>query len=543
MLTMVVMSIMLVLLGAFMTVNRSQLSLLTVGQRSGALERASESIYEYCFYQLEQDKTWGAGKFGSNKTTTSEFMVITQVENSTKLVGTVEADDLSFEVDIQNNISGVGLSGAGVPAGACRLTISVNRAGQKSSHDIQLRTAPLFDSSAVASRHIYVNSNKMTVASRDPLRNLIRSKGGLSAPSADNVEFNPAPNSAEKGIFWANDHILMGGKDLENPTHREEAYQKTQGRFVDHAETNYDIHRLRKSDFEVEDKPVLVLPDGIYTFTESDVAYENDLGEIDHRAVRALERRESVLVDGAIVAGDVKEIWYYDGGLANNTEGPGSEWVLTDGWTDYAVAHRMTTENFQLFGSDLIRADLSDRKIQIKSNVTAKVDGHFGVKSDEVGKVASLEFVDYNGMTDGKVDSGSIDVNGEILIQGHVKGSGKLVASGSISLFPNEISLESDEVSDLAIYSGKDVLIRPPDNYTYAGDVAFRGLVYAEKDVYMGGTNNQNLRVEGAVVARQGAIHLEANSVELTYNPAFLDTLVKKMPDNQVQLERAVWIP
>lgn len=45
------------------------------------------------------------------------------------------------------------------------------------------------------------------------------------------------------------------------------------------------------------------------------------------------------------------------------------------------------------------------------------------------------------------------------------------------------------------------------------------------------------------MVAREGTIDVTAAGVTLVYNPAYLDSIVKKMPDNRIQLERAVWIP
>ena len=543
MLTMMVTVFVLMLLGAFVTLNQGQFSLLASGQTTDALERTSQSVYEYCFSKLENDKNWGASAFASSRQDpeTRNILTVTEIEGTRKISGESAVDDATFEVEIHNNITGGATNGEGVPAGSCRLDISVRRSGMASQHTIQLNTAPLFDSSAVASRGLAVQANKLTVASRDPRRNIIRSKGGLDAPDADRLDFQPAPNASERGVLWAGGDITLGGENLRtNSGARADAQQETKGRFIDNAQTHYQIHDLKRDEIKIA-KTQRTMGDGVYVFGSSDIQYTNDLGEEVSDTVFTLERREKRLVDGVASVGDVKEIWYYGGALPNNWVGA-DEWVTTDGYSDNALAHRVDSLNFPLYeGDNLIRADLTQAKIQISANVDVRVVGDFGIQSDQASVTPSLEFVDYDGTADQEYDRGSISADGEILIEGYVTGSGKLLANGSVSLYPNAVDIMSDTQSDLSIYSGNNVRIAPPPNWSGQGNLNFTGLVYAKNNVDL--VHREKLRVEGAIVASEGVMSLNAKEVELVYNPAYLDSLVKEMPNSQIQLERAVWIP
>ncbi|MCA9781596.1 MAG: hypothetical protein KC800_32985, partial [Candidatus Eremiobacteraeota bacterium] len=346
----------LMLLGAFVTLNQGQFSLLASGQTTDALERTSQSVYEYCFSKLENDKNWGTSTFASSRQDpdTRNILTVTEIEGTRKISGESAVDDATFEVEIRNNITGAATNEEGVPAGSCQLNISVSRSGLTSKHMIQLNTAPLYDASAVASGGLDIKADKLTVASRDPRRNIVRSKGRLDAPDAGQLEFQPAPNASERGILWAGGDITLGGENLRtNSGARADAQQETKGRFIDNAQTHYPIHDLQRDEIKIA-KTQRTMGDGIYVFGQSDIQYTNDFNEPASATVWTLERREYSLVDGAATIGNVKEIWYYGSDLPNNWVGE-DEWVTTDGYSDTALAHRVDTLNFQLYeGDDLI---------------------------------------------------------------------------------------------------------------------------------------------------------------------------------------------
>lgn len=541
-LALIIVSLLMVMLGAFLGANRAQLATLTAGSHQAAMERTAQSVYQYCRFQLEHDKSWGAAKF-ANTTQDSETgfaLVVTEVENTTTIAGNSIRDGADYQATITNNVEGKATF-QGVPAGSCRVAITVSRGGHSSTQLVQFNTAPLYDASAVAAKGLSINGKGLRVASTDPNRNVIRSKENLTAPNVSDVKFAPAPGAAEEGVFWAGGDIRLGGTNLsKNPAAKAAAAEATQGRFLDQAKTYHDIHDLKKSELRVA-KAQVEINSGVYVFTRQNISYVDNVGNTRTDYVYALERREYTLLDGKAVAGDVKELWYFDGDLEGN-EGSGSEWVYTDNYSDAAIAHPVPATNFSIQGN-AVRADLRNQTLQISANVDVKVDGDFGLFSDQNDLAPNLIFADYDGTSDGEVDRGSLSASGEILIEGNVRGSGKLLADGSVSLYPNDVKVQTDTESDLSIYSGNNVNIEPPENWSARDDVSFKGLVYAKNNVKFIGSPDQKLHVEGAVVAQQGTITLNADQVNLTYNPDYLDSIVKKMPDNRIRLERAVWIP
>ena len=538
MLTMMVTAFVMVLLGAFISLNQGQINLMSSSQTGDALERASQTVYEYCFSRLEHNKYWGAQPFDENRKDlgVQSVMVVEEINGTTRIKGETNLDDAAFEVLIRNNISGETPNAQGVPAHACLLDIEVSRGGLKSKRRIQLNTAPLYDASAVASDGMVIDTDKLVVASKDPQRNVIRSKQDLHLKGTTDLEFQPAPNSAEQGILWSGKDIILGNESLRMSSDARESAAETGGRFVDNSRTDYNVHDLKREEINIA-KYTRVMGDGIYVFGTSDVTYSTGPLTTTTQRVSTLERREHKLVDGKATIGDVKEMWYYGDALPDDWVAD-EQWITTDGNSDWAFARRVNSRHFQLYeGDELIKADLSASRLEISANVDVQVKGDFGIFSEDPSITPSLAFIDQEGMG----DRGSLSSDGEILIEGVVTGTGNLIANGSVSLYPNVIDVETDTQSDLSIYSGKNVRIAPPDNWTGQGTLSFKGLVYAKENVEL--YHQNKVRVEGAIVAREGHLRMTAPVVELVYNPDYLDTIVRELPDAQVRLERAVWIP
>ncbi|MCA9792579.1 MAG: hypothetical protein KC910_12320 [Candidatus Eremiobacteraeota bacterium] len=529
-------ALMLVLMGAFVQLNSHQFSFINNTDHRANLERAARSVYEYCFYRLEHEKSWGAAPFVNDGVDgeVADTLTVNEIKNTTRVAGEVVDLGTQYEVVIHNNIEGTAESD-GVPPGGCRLDISVDRGSLSQKRQVLLYTAPLYDSSAVSTHNINFDANQLNVASTDPTRNFIRSKQSIHAPAPSQVDFQPAPNSSEKGVLWANGGIHLGSKNMEDPTDLQAAVTTTKGRFLPRSKTYYEVHDLQRSEVQVAGQEVTINP-GIYVFTQRNVTYINAQNEQATASVNALERRAYAVVDGHLEPGDVQELWYYNGSLPNNYDS--DEWVSLNG--DLAVGHAVNTLDFYIDPTNLVAANLSTATVSVSANVNLKVDGDFGVFSQNANQVPSVQFLD--GDWDGQVDRGSISASGEITIEGNVFGSGKLLADGSVSLYPNYADIEGDTKSDLSIYSGNNVNVRTPDA-GFLSDLAFRGLVYAKNDIdiHAGG---RSISVEGAMVSQGGDLSVHnANNINLKYNPAYLDTIVKKLPGGRVQLERGVWIP
>ncbi|MEW6279066.1 MAG: hypothetical protein AB1758_10610, partial [Candidatus Eremiobacterota bacterium] len=136
---------------------------------------------------------------------------------------------------------------------------------------------------------------------------------------------------------------------------------------------------------------------------------------------------------------------------------------------------------------------------------------------------------------------------GDISVR-EVLGQGALMADRDVTI-QGTGSIDSDPQAGIALFAGRDVIIDanllkittalPPATPI---DTAFKGLVYAERNVRLldpAYSNPRHINIQGALVARSGFIDIpKAESVNLTYDPTFLRTMLKDRPNNQIRLER-----
>ena len=82
------------------------------------------------------------------------------------------------------------------------------------------------------------------------------------------------------------------------------------------------------------------------------------------------------------------------------------------------------------------------------------------------------------------------------------------------------------------------------------GHTAFRGLVFAGEDVLIEADKDvdpnvkdpANVRIEGAVVARDGNVTVQSGKdVNFIYNPLLLDSILARNTASRIRMELAVW--
>ena len=151
---------------------------------------------------------------------------------------------------------------------------------------------------------------------------------------------------------------------------------------------------------------------------------------------------------------------------------------------------------------------------------------------------------------------------GSIYIRGKIEGNGKLLAEGDVTIRNTFANVSSDTESDLSIYAGGNVTIRPQkakwfdEYYEFAGysegadgTTKFRGLVYAGNDIYFEADKDlsdaydpADITIEGAVVAREGSVTVNsAKDVRFVYNPDYLDSILSQNTASRIRLEQVVW--
>lgn len=153
------------------------------------------------------------------------------------------------------------------------------------------------------------------------------------------------------------------------------------------------------------------------------------------------------------------------------------------------------------------------------------------------------------GSTPPVVIAAGLEAGGDLQLLGSIAGYGALVAGNDVTVSANGYTeLASAPDQGVAIFGGHDVNLLPnPRSYTTPGmKQAFFGLVYAQNDFRF--WDNQNagsrwdLMIEGALVAQAGRVQVaNANVVNLVYNPAYLNHLLKNLAASRVKLEMISW--
>lgn len=569
--------VLMMLLGSFVRIQQQNFSLIKNDDNFVAATEAARSAFDYSLFRLERNHYFGKSAFDANKDISLEpHLEIKEVKGTFRLEGKVKQTGAEFVIVIRNNIDGK-TPVDGVAKGHCRLLITGKRGGAKVRREAMMTTAPLFDSGVIASKDIKIDAESLTISSRDPLRNRVRSKGAIHVPGISRFHFNPAEAATERGVLWAKDGIMMGSQSLSTENAINQVSSATGGRFMPKADTWFDIHDLQLNEVRSSKRNVSV-KSGILVFGRREVAYLGDNG-IETANVPVVERRDwAVDDDGNVTGGNVRELWYMPKALPADR----ASWQINV-WGDVPEEgmHAQFEPTFQLdkgvsvhFNS--LDPDLGNAagppQVVINSDVNLEVEGDFGIASFDHKFWPSVVFQDpetkatETDIHTGETISGSITTKardgkpGSIYIEGRIDGNGKLLAQGDVTIRNTYARVDSDKKSDLSVYAGGKVTIRPQKakwldgqtvvNQQEEGTTAFRGLVYAKEDVFIEADKNMDLSVEekadihieGAVVSRTGSVIVsKARHVTFTYNPEFLDHILDPDRETRVRLERVVW--
>lgn len=299
----------MVLTGALV---QTQSGVFAVAQSSDARVRARaacRSLYDYCVYQIEHDRSWGAAGFPTiasvdpnrpdpGGTVSLVSRVEIQQVDGRKFRGYLSDHGTSFEVEVINGLTSPGtITAGGVSTRPQHVRFSIvawegkdpNGAGGSRSRqqvDCLLRLAPLFDASVLSRGDVRMEANEVVFSSKDRFRNEIRSEGSMTLPGlttgstvfVENNEEVTRENSDisrmrkdRAGLLWAGDEISQGGTPLDN-TQLAQAARSSGGRMVDHATNRADIYDLKPENipqptFDADHD--LVVPPGEFRFTKA----------------------------------------------------------------------------------------------------------------------------------------------------------------------------------------------------------------------------------------------------------------------------------
>ncbi len=527
-------TLLLLLLGGFIQANRGHFSLINATEDREMASRAARSVYEYCLYRLENDQTWAASPFSADQVDleTAGYIDVQENGGTRRIEGEIPGLKAEFEVDITNDLAG----------SKTAMFLIRTRVGPAAREiEAQVRVAPLYDGSAVTGGDMVIGAIQWVVGSKDPYRNVVRAQGDIRSPSYHDLDFVGLANSlgetgSDRGILWSRNDIgfnLGGGiyQSVTSGSVMQDAITATGGLFRPNSAPGRSIHDLQLSDLTAPANTSTIQP-GSYRFTQTGITYESYeqtgtdmLGNPEYGWVTRTANIPVLLRED----GGVQDYWYSASSLASLGTTQNVSFSLG------GTAHVEANDEFFLDGgTSLMRARLDTATttpmLEILGDGQIDVNGSFEVLSD--GDLPEVKLGQ-------GAQSGQLKATGDVTIQGWVRGVGVVISeTGSARLQVGEANTDPNQMG-LSLFAARDIELESPAGG--GSDLFFNGLVYA-RDNFRFNSNAQRLRIEGALVARNGDLTITgATEVDFTYNPDYLELLVESLPDQRTRLELVVW--
>lgn len=598
--TMMMVAVLTLLVGALFEVYRSHYSLTRSSAASESAAAGCDAVYNYICYRLEHERDWGAELFGAGSDSDpGGNLTITQVPNSHRFTGTIPALDVEFEGEVLNNLVGSTDPAVNGPVTAgralCRVRCTSSQASRQAEFLVQV--APLFDSSVLTRADLNVRANVLEMRSMDENRNMLRAEGDIYVPNvltAQNSQFllpggSTAPDS--KGMLWSKKNIfsydpgLVTSEAIDDVDELRDATNNSHGKVVPLADAHFSIYDMEEGDIKVSSTHTdITMPPGRYNFVrrQADVTYTAQYQ--DSMDFLELSDDTSTLSNTATVWVDVME-YYAD----PSDPTPTSVWRATHHNDDLLTQVPTTTGGSDplnlvpstiavnvvdvtgygtpvtLLESGILSYgkasfDLNNQSFNADADATINVDGQFHITSEtQLGAPTETPAptlnLGYNaGYVGGAPDRAAIIARDTINIEdGITNGLGALISrQGDVRIQPKNTSAIIAEAPasqpGLVIFAGNNVILKNPNG---SSDWDFRGLVYARQGIKMEGVHAERATFEGSIVALQetppapgepnGIEFDNCDAIEFIYNDKLLDAFVKSLPDKRIQVELVYW--
>lgn len=527
--------ILVVLTGAFVGVNSTNLQQLSSSINRSNAEEACSSAMQYAWMRLDQDAGWAApGYFTTNPA--DEYWPKEQGPDArvrahgsgTRITGTIRDTEMTFAMDVFNNIANDSADLVNrVPARGVRLSIDGQANGVRKHFDVVLRQKAFVDASAVSNQNMAVvpapgEDTKWTLESTDELLNMIRSNATISGPSAgigggtSQIEFAkpagaPVGAVGPFGTAWAKGDILM---DLVNLSASAEnlntATTKAKGQFLPRTGASYEVPVLGPEDLNGPTTE-RILPGGRYDFK---IAGAKIAGIAGQEAVPETPAVPDVLdpVTGEVLVPGTPAL----PGAPAVAETPGfTQWKQSLVYTDLSGTEHILKE---VQTGDAPEGDDAPKPLDKDDWIPLALDPQTGQRTDH-GVMANLrtgQIIVAPGVK-AVVPTGNLTVGGQI-------GSGNLGLGVVVKTSKQEEDQEKNKDYDEGKKSDKDKK-RDKDNEYRKGDTkkekppevlipATLELTNGSLDIYGAATG------WGSIVAREGGMTLRLKSA-LETDPSF----------------------
>lgn len=512
----IVAALLVTLVGAFITVNRSNNAITgNVVTRQDAYNACLSGL-NYVWAQLEQDQNWGAEGFPDGTSSLSyplsspkirirvhgdranpEDLSLNYVEG--ELIGSGD----KFEIHLINNLTSRALqretSLGDIPGRTARLEIIGTSNMTSLRLQSVLRKSPYVDSSALSRDNLEVelladNARAWKLRSKDPYVNQIRSNKSILGPSAvdGHLAFRDPPRG---GVAMAKNDIKLGGVSVMNdPTLLENSQVAAKGSFQ-MGTPDVDVPDLERGNLSFP--PVEVpIPEGEMQFKvlqrhlwTSKVFNQGASNEVTRW------RRQVWLHDGIehaenTWASETAELHSDSGELNSETDGF-DEPTSSDGFQNVVNQPGELSDLPVLYenGEDhRMRANLVTGELAMTAGTTFTVDGTLDITQSDDGpdpqlhaKQPHLKFAydlldsgslvfrgGENGtsaMDDPEANSAALTATGDLLIDGITTGFGSIFADQEVELRAKS-GLRSDLDLAVAVH-GESIRFRaedPPEN-------------------------------------------------------------------------------
>lgn len=535
------------MVGAFFMVNQDNLSLGRASERRLEAQLTAESGLSYARFKLEQNQTWGQGAFVGYPEVLGSLTVRV---SGAALVGEFQ-DGRQFRLTLRNQLKKSALPAGGglaaVPADSVVITSEGTVGGFRSGLEMLMVGEPLYDAAASSNGMIDMRGNRTwEVHSRDKMRNWVRSNDHIHANDvlgggAQSTHFISDVSSAIPGTLWSKKDIYSQDTAIDS-SNAQAFLTRTNATVAPRSTKNYNIYDLKLSDLKVPQTATVNIPPGRYYVTETlatpvkKVVTPNpfpfpptvSLQDQAQKAIRAV----TYLPEG----GGAPQVYYDQAGLNAVADSGGVKPPLT-GTMVAGVATFAPGFTF----------DFSSVDFSISGSNQLAVNGNFSVGYGEG--------VDQNGNlftpqlpkpdTDVKFSSSGgaitfLNVKGSMTVDGKVVGYGAVAADKDIN-FRADANLTASTTDPLVFWSGGNVTV----DATGRQGVKLTGLVYAKNNFEVlttDGSTLQEIRLTGALVARNGEIKMaNTDKVNMIYDPAYLETLTKGLPDDRRRLAPMSW--
>lgn len=511
-------SLVVMFMGALITTNQTSIRLATGMSADKNATANCQSGLDFCWQMLERDQTFGRLPFQHNSSigvNQASSRLELRLKNPNNNIATqyvegryLDQPDAGFRVKICNRInldasSAAPFSNVPVPPNSVMLRIEGYEGRRTRVLEATLQKAPFISHGLFSGKDtqaIWGNSvAQWEVASNDPFRNSIRSRGRLMMDrmTSGSLKFSPNPGVTasaygrygaalpSNGAFDSNGNQELSAADYTD------ASRQARGMVISRSSQNDKIKTLNTGDLKL---PVLQnsLPGGVYRFEKTTydvkITWQEQVEEsyVDNGVPRTRRVWEDRSRTEQIYAkafaryaneGDTSpaQMWIAQTFMpqapatGGNIRGGGVELVNPGNKMVMQVAPDGAIDLPGSTGGVAARVNFSQGTFDVPADTMLTFEGSFHLQHkglDLADARPKLRLVNQTNPNDENQPLvAAVRAKGDLTIDGGLRGSGTVVADNKLEMYA-ESSLATSTSRPVALYAGGDVYLKKDDKVT-----------------------------------------------------------------------------